>query len=262
MTKIKNDNLKLSKYVLNYLISNDIIKSGSTLENLHLNLTDKSMLNYESAEKYKKTHKHNYTTGINEVQKYLYNLDKDEKWYGMYLELLKNLYEELGYDFYFQKTPTVRVHCPNAKGSEHYPMYHSDIILGHPPQEINVWLSLTDNKNTGFFILDYDDSIDYFKKYSNDELTNLALNDKECYNQDCHKLADEVESTIEYVFLFDSYRIHSGMPRNDDTRVSIDIRINPVDKFVHGLVGSGKQKAEYWPGGNFGYHEKSIKELI
>ena len=51
MTKIKNDNLKLSKYVLNYLISNDIIKSGSTLENLHLNLTDKSMLNYESAEK-------------------------------------------------------------------------------------------------------------------------------------------------------------------------------------------------------------------
>ena len=159
MTKIKNDNLKLSKYVLNYLISNDIIKSGSTLENLHLNLTDKSMLNYESAEKYKKTHKHNYTTGINEVQKYLYNLDKDEKWYGMYLELLKTLYEELGYDFYFQKTPTVRVHCPNAKGSEHYPMYHSDIILGHPPQEINVWLSLTDNKNTGFFILDYDDSI-------------------------------------------------------------------------------------------------------
>ena len=158
MTKIKNDNLKLSKYVLNYLISNDIIKSGSTLENLHLNLTDKSMLNYESAEKYKKTHKHNYTTGINEVQKYLYNLDKDEKWYGMYLELLKNLYEELGYDFYFQKTPTVRVHCPNAKGSEHYPMYHSDIILGHPPQEINVWLSLTDNKNTGFFILDYDDN--------------------------------------------------------------------------------------------------------
>ena len=82
MTKIKNDNLKLSKYVLNYLISNDIIKSGSTLENLHLNLTDKSMLNYESAEKYKKTHKHNYTTGINEVQKYLYNLDKDENTYG------------------------------------------------------------------------------------------------------------------------------------------------------------------------------------
>ena len=100
------------------------------------------------------------------------------------------------------------------------------------------------HKNTGFFILDYDDSIDYFKKYSNDELTNLALNDKEGYNQDCHKLADEVESTIEYVFLFDSYRIHSGMPRNDDTRVSIDIRINPVDKFVHGFVGSGKQKAE------------------
>ena len=29
-----------------------------------------------------------------------------------------------------------------------------------------------------------------------------------------------------------------------------------------GKIASGKQKAEYWPGGNFGYHEKSIKELI
>ena len=76
------------------------------------------------------------------------------------------------------------------------------ISTGLSYEEINVWLSLTDNKNTGFFILDYDDSIDYFKKYSNDELTNLALNDKEGYNQDCHKLADEVDSTIEYVFLF------------------------------------------------------------
>ena len=52
------------------------------------------------------------------------------------------------------------------------------------------------------------------------------------------------------------------MPRQDDTRVSMDIRINPVDNFVHGYVGSGKQQAEFWPGGHFGYHEKSIEELI
>jgi len=62
--------------------------------------------------------------------------------------------------------------------------------------------------------------------------------------------------------LFNSLRIHSGMPRQDDTRVSMDIRINPVDNFVHGYIGSGTQKAEFWPGGHFGYHEKSIEELI
>ena len=36
------------------------------------------MGNYESAEQFKDTHKHNYTSGINEVQKYLYNLREKE----------------------------------------------------------------------------------------------------------------------------------------------------------------------------------------
>jgi hypothetical protein len=52
------------------------------------------------------------------------------------------------------------------------------------------------------------------------------------------------------------------MPRKDDTRVSMDIRINPVKLFKHGYVGTGVQKAEFWPGGKFGYNEKSIKELL
>ena len=260
MIKIENNNRILSEYVLKYLVNNNIVKEGSTLDNLHL--VNEDMGNYESAKQFKDTHKYNYTSGINEVQKYLYNLDDDKKWRGLYMDLLKQIYDNVDYDFYFQNTPQIRVHCPNVNGAEHYPMYHSDIILGHPPQEINVWLSLTNNNNTGFFILEFDDSVDYFKKYSNDELLNMALNDKKGYNEDCHKLAIEVESRTDCVFLFDSYRIHSGMPRKDDTRVSMDIRINPVKLFKHGYVGTGVQKAEFWPGGKFGYNEKSIKELL
>ena len=89
MTAIKNNNKKLSDYVLDYLIKNNIITNNSNLNNLHEHLINVDMANYESGEKYKDTHKHNYTTGINEVQKFLYDLDNDSTWYEMYLELLK-----------------------------------------------------------------------------------------------------------------------------------------------------------------------------
>ena len=87
MTTIKNNNIVMSEYVLKYLINNNIVKEGSTLDNLHL--VNEDMGNYESAEQFKDTHKHNYTSGINEVQKYLYNLDDDKKWRGLYMDLLK-----------------------------------------------------------------------------------------------------------------------------------------------------------------------------
>ena len=85
-------------------------------------------------------------------------MENDEEWNAIYLDLLKHLYEKLNFNFYFQKTPTIRVHCPNSDKDNHYPMFHNDIILGHPPQEINVWMSLTKNKNTGFWIMSKNDS--------------------------------------------------------------------------------------------------------
>ena len=42
--------------------------------------------------------------------------------------------------------------------------------------------------------------------------------------------------------------------REKDTRLSIDVRINPVDEFKDGYVGTGMTKAEFKPGGKFGYN--------
>ena len=55
--------------------------------------------------------------------------------------------------------------------------------------------------------------------------------------------------------------MHSNIPRKEDTRISIDVRINPVDEFVDGYVGDGNMKAEFKPGGRFGYHKYSIGEF-
>ena len=109
--------------------------------------------------------------------------------------------------------------------------------------------------------MDFDDSMDLIGENSHDELIRLAHTNDE-FSLKCHKLANEVESTLDYVFMFDSCRIHSAMARKYDTRISVDVGINPVDLFVDGYVGRGKNTAEYWPGGKFGYNEKSIGELV
>ena len=63
----------------------------------------------------------------------------------------------------------------------------------------------------------------------------------------------EVEANTQKVFLFDSLCIHTNQPRIDDSRLSIDVRINPVDGFVDGYVGKGRMKA-------FMLHAQEAKE--
>ena len=74
-------------------------------------------------------------------------------------------------------------------------------------------------------------------------------------------LAKEVESTIDDLYIFDSACIHTSVPRKEETKVSMDIRINPVEKFVDGYTGEGNMNAEFRPGGKFGYHRCSIGEI-
>ena len=85
--------------------------------------------------------------GVNQLTIDFY--ETDEFFFEKYNNFLLELYEELGFDFYFQKIPTIRFHAPNVKNQMHYPLFHSDpLSYGHPPQEMNVWMSLTKNKNS------------------------------------------------------------------------------------------------------------------
>ena len=62
--------------------------------------------------------------------------------------------------------------------------------------------------------------------------------------------------------LFDTRCLHSTQPLKNHTRVSIDVRITPVDlfhKFNHHYQGTGKKAVIYKPGD--GYNSKSIDNL-
>ncbi len=245
-----NWNEKFRLEILRLLRQKKVItKNFSNLENIHKNVLDTKLLNYD------------FNSGVNGITKELY--DVDDSFMDVYYSFIKYLYESLNFNFYFQATPTIRVHCPKAKNEHHYPRYHNDVFYGHPPEELNVWFSLTQNKNSGFNVIDFDKSKQWFNECNNDVsgFIDKAIGDVE-FNKKGDDLSFEVDSDINNVFIFNSLCIHTNKPRLSDSRVSIDVRINPVDDFVDGYIGVGRMKAEFKPDGKFGYYKKSIEEML
>ena len=114
--------------------------------------------------------------------------------------------------------------------------------------------------------IDKEKSISWLKEYESDwfVFSKVAYETRDInsdFNKKGLKLSNEIPSTLDNVFMFDSSCIHAGTPRTEETRVSIDIRINSVDKFVDGYMGFGVVKPQFKPGGRFGYYEKSIGKL-
>jgi len=243
-------NKKFRLEILRLLSEKEVItKDFTDLENIHKNVLDKKLLDYD------------FDSGVNGITKELY--DVDDSFMNIYYSFIKYLYKTLNFNFYFQATPTIRVHCPKAKNEHHYPRYHNDVFYGHPPEELNVWFSLTQNKNSGFNVIDFDKSKQWFNECNSDVsgFIDKAISDVE-FNKKGDDLSFEVDSDINNVFIFNSLCIHTNKPRLNDSRVSMDVRINPVSDFVDGYIGAGRMKAEFKPDGKFGYHKKSIEEML
>ena len=196
--------------------------------------------------------------------------EPDDKFIDNYHEFLKwfnkNIFQ---FDFYFQATPTIRFNCANAQltGEDRrlpYPRYHCDVEYGHPPQEINLWWSFTDNEQSGFSVSNLKDSEKWYGEYDfdYDKFTEDSWNNEPNFVKRGESISEEVTKNGDTMILFDSRIIHSAIARKDKTtRVSLDVRLTAVDDFVDGYVGKGRMGAEFKPGGKFGYHEKSIKNL-
>ncbi len=214
-------NLKFRNKVLNFLKKENIVSNNFfNLEQLHKHIS------------YEMTIDTDFPSGVNEVTTVLYDID----WEGLYYDFILFVYSIVGYDFYFQERPNVRVHCPQRNKSKDFRFWHSDQEIGHPPEELNIWVSLTENKECSFEVLDSEDNI------------------------------KEVNSTLDSFLFFDDGTSdivnHSYRPVINETRVSIDTRINPKEKYVAGYVGTGRKKVEYKSGGYFGYDKRLASEIF
>jgi hypothetical protein len=244
---------KFRKQIERLLVAKGVVKEMNfPLEELHLHIPQE-MRDY------------NLTDGVNKISTLFY--ENGEEFSQNYLDFVKNFVrKKFDFPFYFQAIPTIRIHCPNAKNSDHYPRYHTDIQYGHPVQEINLWFALTKpigEQKHGFPVMNLKDSLDLYSGYGYDfgKLIDDAINSKK-FNQNCENLAKQTDTKEGEILVFDSRLCHSGEPLRDHTRVSIDVRIIAVqdyEKMPITYQGMGRRKILFTPGEC--YHPLSSDQL-
>lgn len=208
---------------------------------------------------------YNFNDGVNKISTLFY--ENDERFSQIYLEFVKKfLKKTFDFPFYFQAIPTIRIHCPNAKNSEHYPRYHTDIQYGHPVQEVNLWFSFTKpigEQKHGFRMIGIEDSLKIYDEYDYhfEKLIDDTINDKN-FTKKCNDLAWEVDTKEGEILAFDSRCNHSGEPLIQHTRISIDVRIIAVDDYEKMPItyqGMGRRKILFTPGNC--YHQLSSDKI-
>ena len=199
---------------------------------------------------------------INNISKQFYTNDKS--FLKMYKSFLQEVIAPLFPDrIYFQKQPTIRFNFPSSQSLKYNKRFHSDIMLGHPPKEINLWFSLTDafSSNSLRFIdlkrskLFFDECKNYYD----------ILAEKVQYDEGFKKKLDLKSHSIDIkygqYFLFDSRCLHCTQRNTTNkTRISIDIRvIQDVDykSLSRKYTGTGRRKSEFKPGDY--YNSKRLK---
>ena len=221
------------------LLEKNLISEKIPLENLHHVLSDEMKA-------------YNFNDGVNKITTYFY--DTDDQFTAVYHQFIKFLRNEfLKEPFWFQSTPTIRIHCPNAENSNHYPRYHSDISYGHPPEEINIWFPLTEMmEGHSFRTLSLDASRKMLDPFDHDfaAFIQSAIDDK-TFSKSCEDIAKPVTTEFGKMLAFDSRCIHSGEPMQAHSRVSMDIRILPLSQYEKMEIeyqGSGRRKILFTPG--------------
>lgn len=162
--------------------------------------------------------------------------DTDSLFIATYESMLKNIIgpEIVGEAFVFQSTPTIRFHFPNERGFNWNPTFHTDIMLGHPPQEINLWLAICGARGSASMsIANMKDGITLLELFDFD-FPRLA--EEIQHNPDimrrCAKITKPVELEYGKVLAFDSRCLHATQLNHTNwTRISLDFRIVPMDDY-------------------------------
>lgn len=245
--------IPLREKISSLLVDKGILREPVKLEELHKNI---------SAE----MREYDFDYGVNKISTFFY--ENDEEFNRLYLSLIKDfIYEKVfNFPFYYQIVPTIRLHCPDAKNSNHYPRYHTDIGYGHPPEIINIWIPLTEpagEQPHGFRIVDLGNSRKIFADENHDfnSLINKAINDKS-FTRKCEEVSWQAKTPLGNMLVFDPRCLHTGEPMKDHTRVSIDIRIITAEDYSKMKIayrGAGRSKALFEPGHS--YSKETVDKL-
>lgn len=168
---------------------------------------------------------------LNAVSKNFY--DTDDNFMAIYHRFVRDVLQPLfGTDLLFQATPTIRFHFPKQQGFAWKPRFHTDIMLGHPPQEVNVWLPCTRTFGTNSMtIAPFQESMELLRELDFDfDPLALKVQTEPDFAARLHAMCRPVELVPGDFLLFDSRCVHATQYNDTDaTRISLDVRVVPVE---------------------------------
>ena len=175
-----------------------------------------------------------------------------------YVEFIKNIISPLFDDsIYYQVVPTFRFHFPNQAGYNWNDRYHTDVMLGHPPFEFNIWIPFTDvYESNSMRLASYEDSIELIGQ-CNDDFEILA--EKAQYDDSFIKKLQDRSKSLKMNYgefiIFDPRCLHCTQYNDTkDTRISMDIRIimkSELKKYSRTYKTTGRKKMPFVPGHYF-----------
>ncbi len=130
-------------------------------------------------------------------------------------ELLKRI---AGPDDYLQNAPNIRVHQPFDATS--VTPFHSDVLYGHSPEEINYWINLTPAFDTNSLWMASEDQTEFLHNALREN--SLSLTE---FEDLARKTASPIQASSPGVTSFCCAHVHgSVLNQTNSTRVSIDLR--------------------------------------
>lgn len=232
------DKFKFDHHVIELLTDRKFISKTYCLDQIHKELSSRDM--------------EVDVNQINNVVKTCY--EPSERINEVYSDFMHKIVQPIiGESLYFQKTPTFRFSFPKSKGMTKRD-YHNDIMLGHPPEEINVWVPFTNSaESRSFVIMDIEKSLQLLDEYDNDmESIHAAIWKDDKVKKFCDNNCSVVTVDKGQFILFDSRCIHAAILNESDyTRVSMDVRViseNEYNNLPINYVGTGRRQSKFVPG--------------
>lgn len=250
---IFNKDLNYFKYDINKFQFN---------ENILIMLAEKKIINNSIDVKLEKLHEYVPLifqeldeSQLNQVSKLFFDTSLEFEF--IYKRFIKEVIKPLiGSEIFYQKIPTLRFHFPNQKHSFNWknPTIHNDLMLGHPPHEMNIWTPFTKTYGTNTMVImplaesmELLQSIDYqFDKFSYD------IQNSDTYFQKIFKKMIPVEIDYGDFLIFDSRCLHATLFNDTvSTRISMDARIilsDSLNSLKIPYVGTGRLKMPFSAG--------------
>jgi hypothetical protein len=124
-----------------------------------------------------------------------------------------------GPDAYLQGVPNIRVHRPFDANS--IVPFHSDVLYGHSPEEVNYWLNLTPAYETNSLWISREEETEALHRALRQDRLSLSE-----FEELARRCAAPVDAPTPGVHPFCCARIHGSiLNETPDTRVSLDLRV-------------------------------------